>query len=207
MKYTLLSDGSSDRALVPVLDWTLKQEGVAAIQGEWADFRHLRTPPASLTERIRLAVELYPCDCLFVHRDAEAEPQANRFREIQVAWQESGVCGSVPVHVVPVRMTEAWLLHDEVAIRHAASNPSGRIRLNLPRLQSVENLPDPKEVLRNFLVQASGLSRRRRFDPSAAIHRVAHYITDYSALNRLNGFLAFRQELARVLDAHPNLRA
>jgi hypothetical protein len=206
VKYTLLSDGSSDRALRPVLDWALRQEGVAVIQAEWADFRHLRTPPADLTERILMAVQLYQCDCLFVHRDAEGEPQANRLREIQVAWQESGIRGSDPVRVVPVRMTEAWLLHDEAAIRRAAGNPGGQIPLELPRLRSLEDLADPKEVLRKLLVQASELPRRRRFDPSAAIHRVADYIGDYSTLDRLRGFSEFRLELKQALDAQPNLR-
>jgi hypothetical protein len=41
-------------------------------------------------------------------------------------------------------MTEAWLLADESAIRCAAGNPNGRVNLNLPDLQAIEDLPTPR---------------------------------------------------------------
>ena len=69
--YTLLSDGSSDRALMPLLDWLLRQHMPSiAIQGSWADLRRLPRPPRSLVNRIQTSVDLFPCDLLFVHRDA-----------------------------------------------------------------------------------------------------------------------------------------
>ena len=42
LRYTLLSDGSSDQALVPILTWLLRAQGIhGAIQPEWADLRRL----------------------------------------------------------------------------------------------------------------------------------------------------------------------
>src|SRR6476646_10612620 len=85
LRYTLLSDGSSDRALLPVLTWLLHEHTFEhAIQSEWADLRRLPKVPRTLTDRIRKSIELYPCDLLFVHRDAEREPHAVRRNEI---WQ------------------------------------------------------------------------------------------------------------------------
>jgi hypothetical protein len=46
--------------------------------------------------------------------------------------------GQTPVRhipVVPVRMTEAWLLADEFAIRSAPGNPNGTQSLDLPDLR------------------------------------------------------------------------
>jgi hypothetical protein len=40
------------------------------------------------------------------------------------------------VCVVPVRMMEAWLLIDEMAIRRVAGNPNGRIPIELPVLNN-----------------------------------------------------------------------
>jgi hypothetical protein len=52
------------------------------------------------------------------------------------------------VCVIPVKMTEAWLLIDEKAIREAAGNPKGRQPLNLPKPSKTEELSDPKETLK-----------------------------------------------------------
>ena len=75
LRYTLLTDGSSDAALLPILTWLLTTNGVAwAIQAEWADLRRVRRS-RKLADRIILSLALYPCDLLFVHRDAEKEPR------------------------------------------------------------------------------------------------------------------------------------
>jgi hypothetical protein len=89
LRSTLLSDGSSDRALIPILDWLLQHVvTVSALSGtQWAELRFLRTPPQSLAERVRLAVDNYPCDILFVHRDAEAQSPDDRRAEILNAVQ------------------------------------------------------------------------------------------------------------------------
>ena len=121
LRLTLVSDGSSDRALLPILRWLLINGGVnLGIRETWADFRSLRYPPRGLSRRIIRGVELFPCDVLFVHRDAETESPKSRRKEIEdaldAAFRDS--CSALPaVCVVPVRMTEAWLLSDGSAIR------------------------------------------------------------------------------------------
>ena len=160
LTYTLVSDGSSDASLMPILDWLLKVNGIGcAIQGEWADLRRLRAPPAGLSARIRKAVELFPCELLFIHRDAERVPYDLRQDEVQQAVT-TVVFERMPppacVCVIPVRMQEAWLLFDENAIRRAAGNPSGKVPLQLPALHGCEDLPDPKRLLHYLLEEASG---------------------------------------------------
>lgn len=205
LRYTLLSDGSSDRALIPILTWLLRQHGVkCAIQHKWADLRRLRKRDKrlGLIERIKLSLESYPCDLLFVHRDAEREPYQVRITEIRNAiqkvkrWEvETTIC------VVPVRMLEAWLLFDEIALRYAAGNPNGRQRLKLPSLAKLEKLPDPKDELYELLRQASGLRgrRRRKLSVHAAVHRVAEFIDDFAPLRALPAFNTLETEVEQVI--------
>ena len=82
------------------------------IEAAWADLRAFLKPISALDHKIRAALELYPCDLLFVHRDAEREPRANRVKEIQLAIQRISsdfFAGRPYICVVPIRMTEAWL--------------------------------------------------------------------------------------------------
>jgi hypothetical protein len=193
LKYTLLSDGSTDQALLPILTWSLRANHVTcAVQSAWADLRLLPRPPQKLVNRMARAVDLYPCDLLFVHRDAEKESLEQRSDQIRVAFREASFQRQMPRHicVVPVRMQEAWLLFDEAAIRWAAGNPNGKQSLQLPALAWLEQLPDPKEVLYDLLREASGLEgrRRRRLEPSRLAVRVADFIEDYAPLRTLPAF-------------------
>ncbi|MBX3001888.1 MAG: hypothetical protein KF893_25405 [Caldilineaceae bacterium] len=194
--YTLLSDGSSDRALLPILTWVLAQHLPAtAIQAVWADLGRLPRPPKDLSSRIETAIALYPCDILFVHRDAERDSPEHRYKEIQEAS---------PVHlaqtiicVVPIRMLEAWLLLDLVALRTAAGNPNGVAPLSLPVVEQIESLPDPKSVLFDLLRTASDLprNRRNRLPFHKLVHRVAALINDFSPLRGLAAFRRLEQDV------------
>jgi len=199
LTFTLLSDGSSDRALRPVLQWLLRQLSSRDFEPQWADLRWVRQPPKSLAERIRMALGLYPCDLLFVHRDAERETREERVQEIRS--QLEAVAVRTAVCVVPVRMQEAWLLFDEEAIRLAADNPRGNKTLALPPLASVETIPDPKNLLYKLLEDASGLraGRLHRFVPAARIHRLSELIEDFSPLRSLAAFRALEEDLREVL--------
>ena len=89
-------------------------------------------------------------------------------------------------------MTEAWLLLDEAAIRHAADNPNGKVDLALPRLKDMEAMPDPKEKLNEVLRVACDLSGRRldqfRRDEANRRVRVADFVQDFSPLLCLPAF-------------------
>ena len=172
------------------------------IQSEWADLRRFRRPKGMKLEgKIRLSLEFYPCELLFVHRDAEGEPRENRVNEITRAIER--IVDSVPpaVCVVPVRMQEAWLLFDETVIRHAAGNPSGYRPLDLTPINRLETLPDPKTELHESLKQASNLSPRRlkRFPVHQRAHRVAEFIEDFSPLRALSAFSALESDLQQTI--------
>lgn len=201
LRYTLVTDGVSDQALQPILTWLIRELGVACpIQPQWADLRRLPKPPRKLDKRIAVAVELYPCDLLFVHRDAEREDWETRRAEIEQALHASA---SVPpvVCVIPIRMQEAWLLTNEPAIRKAAGNPSGKCPLSLPSIRALESLADPKDLLYDLIRTASELRGRRlqRLNVSFAAQRVADFTPNFAALRDLKAFQYLETELAHQL--------
>lgn len=206
LRFTLVADGPFERSLIPILTWLLREHcGAVPIEPELPDLRRLRSPPRELFERIRRSVELYPCDLLFVHRDAEGESVDKRIEEICDSRQKSGIEDSLPaICVVPVRMQEAWLLIDEAALRRAAGNPNGRESLNMPNKKKLEDLPNPKETFRELLRKACGHKGRRlkRFnrDLSSRSHQVSRLIDDFQPLRELAAFQRLEREIVRVVN-------
>lgn len=178
----LLADGTSDRALLPILTWLVRELAPMATFAEPSfAVRDTRRPLAAEVERI---VALHRPDLTFVHRDAENADPTDRRREIPRA------IGIVPV--VPVRMTEAWLLLDEKTIRRAADRPSGREPLELPPLSRLEALADPKQRLHDLLLTAAAVTgrQRKRFVAGLPlrVQRTAELLTDFRPLRRLAAF-------------------
>lgn len=202
IRHTLVSEGSTDANLIPIIDWTLKR--VAAVplsEGVRADFWRLPERPDTTTERLLKAVELFPCEVLFVHRDADGGLPQTRIEEIRQAFDKAAI--KLPaVAIIPVRMLEAWLCFEEDAIRKASGNPNGKVPLNLPPLKRVESRPDPKADLKEALLAASELSgrRRKKFDTAAAFWRIVDCIEDFSPLLELPSFQVFERPIKSLQE-------
>ncbi|MDQ1829800.1 hypothetical protein [Massilia scottii] len=197
IRYTLLADGTSDEVLLPIINWLIDFHcpGARIVPSFARDFGKIGH---GLNARVAATLANFPCDVLFVHRDAEAMPREARLDEIAEAMR--GV--DMPfVPVVPVRMTEAWLLSDETAIRFAAGNASGRHLIELPPRKKWEALPDPKEVLLNALTAASGLSGRKlgKFQPEKARALITQRTESFAALRGLPAFDAFEKDVAQTM--------
>ena len=187
---------------MPILDWLVRCHWPGERQGQFA------YPSAaagkSLRERLEMAWHNFGGDLLFVHRDAEKQPPDIRRKEIAQALQTTSLCY---VPVVPVRMTEAWLLLDQRAIRLAAGNPVGSAELGLPPPREWERRTDPKRDLHAALIAATGASgrRRRKFNPAGRQERVAELTADFSPLRRLAAFRRlesdFQAALRELVDA------
>lgn len=200
IRYTLLSDGSSDRMLMPVIEWLLYQHCPdVCVESAWADVGRLPKPPKVLVEKIVTAVDLYPCDLLFVHRDAETETY--EIRHAEITRELYGIDAPPVVCVIPVRMVEAWFLFNVLAIRKAAGNPNGRNSLNLPYIHLLEDLPNPKKCLFNFIKDSSGRSgvRLKKLNVHQCAFLVSKFIEEFSPLRRITAFQRFEQELVTTL--------
>lgn len=204
LRLTLVCDGPTDQALLPIVRWLLEKHSTALFEQNWADLRRLPRREARLAGRVRAALDMYPCDVLVVHRDAESEPPQNRLAEINDATR---TCQEKVVCAVPVRMTEAWLLFDEPAIRRAAGCPNGRNRLTLPSpFKEAESIPNPKTVVRQALRAASNLSGRRLKQLQPDIRRLSDLIEDFTPLRALPSFRYFEQSLCKALQSLNVLR-
>lgn len=188
---TLVAEGSSDYVLVPLIEFVLD---------EHCNIPHVTTfaeglPSGPLRERVNLALSLHPCDLLFVHRDADRAQVQQREQEIRAAL----VSPDAPraIFMIPVRMTEAWLLIDEMAIRRAAGNTSGVANLGLPPFAKLEAQADPKGLLFAALERASelGPNRLRRFDRNRARRQVSGFMEDPSILRKLPSFVHFEEQV------------
>jgi hypothetical protein len=203
IRFTLVSEGTSDASLIPILEWALREQGVVVAQGQFPRWDLLPKKPKTLAEKITAGLQLYECDLLFVHRDADQHDPSPRRNEVDRAVDEANALQTVSVPsvpVIPIRETEAWLLIQEQAIRRAANNPNGRNDLELPPIQRIERCPDPKGELRRVLRAASGYSpqRLKRFDTEAAMARVVAHIADFTPLRKLSAFQSLESDLAAL---------
>ncbi len=89
----------------------------------------------------------------------------------------------------------------EAALRHAAGDPNGRQRLQLPNMIEAERLPDPKAILYEILRGASGLHGRRRRNLKVELlaSRVATSIDDISPLRQLQAFRELEAGVERMV--------
>lgn len=199
LRLTLVGEGNTDRALMApirwsVVDWLRRHQMDARLRIEFE-------PGVTHAMSVRLAdvVRRYPCDVLFVHRDADREGFAAREDEIARAVKEGDIQVAV-APIVPVAMTEAWFLFDESAIRRAADNPNGHVPLDLPKLKNVERIADPKSALRVAIETASEKTGRRlrQLQPHTRVMRLAELIEDYGPARALSSF----KRMETCLDLH-----
>lgn len=200
-KYVLVSDGSSDRALINLINNCLEAQFDIRFEGVRAELGIiLRKKTNSLAEKISTAIEWYEPDFVVIHRDAENQSVAKRVQEIEQAIGELNNQKLDFAKIIPIKMTEAWLLIDELAIRKASGNPNGKMPLQLPTLDKLETIPDPKDYLQKLIKQASGLSGRRLRDlnVSQSIQLIPEYITNFDALDVLNSYQHFKEEVKKL---------
>ena len=201
LRYTLLTDGSSDKTLLNIIKWSLDNiYPQLPCTGKFADLRHLIKPPSAgdVVHRVKVAENLYPFDILFYHRDAE-----NYDKDI-IQKRKNEILGKVEeqlmtkiVCVVPITMMETWLLIDHDAIKKASGNRNYTSNIELPALSKLESIKDTKAILHQTLLKTSGLKGRREkmFNVYQAVHLVAENIKDYRPLRELSAFREFENDL------------
>lgn len=169
----LLADGSSDEPLGVHVAALARSHGVA-LDVVAPEFDRMSDPPGrTVRQRLERMLKIDPdFDVLLVHRDCENDARDLREAEIVSGVEHCDIEWPV-VPIVPIRMTEAWLLLDEKSIRVIAGRPSGVEPLDLPKVSQVETVPDPKARLGAALEIACGLSGRRlrKFKRDFPAHR------------------------------------
>ena len=193
MRFLFICEGSSDAPLADHIQRLLIQDGQPDPNGE--AWHHGRRVADKIRQGLNAADSL---DLLFVHRDADNAGAEARYREIEAAVRDVVQDGMSWIGVVPVRMTEAWLLLDEAAIRNVVGKPGGRAPLDLPAPRHAERVADPRERLKDALLTASGNRgrRRRRFDREfpRLRRRLLQDLPIGGELERLESWTRFRDD-------------
>ncbi len=199
LRYTLLADGGSDKVLMSIIDWLLKSR---LNNVSYSGYFYAPPHKGGLSKRVNNTLKDFPCDVLFVHRDAEK--MEYDFRAQEIHNELIGIKHQYFV-IIPVHMTEAWLLSNEAAIREAANNPNGKEPLGLPPSNKWDKIPDPKHILFESLKKATGLNGRRldKFPLDSARHRVAQLTSDFSGLNCLPSFQRLCQDIDGFIKTSP----
>ena len=187
LTYTLIADGGTDKMLLPIIDWAIRKldPEVQILQPDFV--KRMGNVPEFLAE-FRSGAML-----VFVHRDSERETLQERLREFESITRPS----TVPI--VPVQMSEAWVLFDGQAIAGAAGSRSPVE--SVPKVRDIESIRDPKRLLEKLIYEAAGspTTRRgrslKRSMPERRV-RVASLIPDFGPLERLEAFRAFQDALA-----------
>jgi len=162
--FIFIGEGSSDNGLISHLENLCLFCGASEAAGvplEYTLIPERLLEDKTVKSKVECALALEPnANLIFVHRDSDSRDSSARYQEINQALEELNH-PRAHVAVVPVQETEAWLLADQQAIRDKAGNPNGINQLNIPKINSIERLANPKELLSQALVDASDLSGRR----------------------------------------------
>jgi hypothetical protein len=199
-----VAEGTSDLPLAELVEALFLDHGVSVYLSK-PDFTLLGKVAKDVKSKVSAGLTLLgaPVDVIVVHRDADNAGAAVRRQEIERAVIAAGAASAV-VPVIPVRMTEAWLLLDEAVIRHVAGNPAGRTSLNLPKVHEVETVADPKEVLRQCLLRAADATGRRREGVARRFNQHRRQLLERlnrnGAITRLAGWNALLDDVRRVVE-------
>ncbi len=204
-----LCEGSSDTGLRFHIE-AIAAEAGREVKVDTPDLARLpQRPGNSVKDKLRAVQWLsdgkQTYDLVIVHRDADREPPENRRREIAEAVAEVSP-GLAHVPMIPVRMLEAWLLLDHLAIREVAGNPRGRVQLDLPNVGGAESVANPKAQLKQAIATASEERGQRlhklqtRFPANRA--RLLQMLDREGPVKQLPSWQSFTRDLHEALSHH-----
>lgn len=137
---------------------------------------------------------------LFIHADADARSseRARSERVVPALEQLESLEGARGgVGVIPVRMTDTWVLADSETLCRVMGTTLPAKRLGVPASgKELEALEAPKHVLEHAWRQVHGGRRRRRV---GSIYALAGEQARLNELRKLTAFRVFERELENAL--------
>ncbi len=209
----LLAEGSTDhRFLSSIIERTLHE--VDFLAKTEMEIREVRIIPKGQSNRFIDQVceaaingyEEYGLTLLCVHTDADQPDSSNSFaNKINPAFKAVSELkvGHIEylVPIVPVQMSEAWILADlALLLEEIGTNlSSSDLGLNQPP----ESYSDPKQVISKAIVQArSGLNRRRRRELNITdLYGILGQKIKLDGLRKLSSFQTFEEAVKKTFKA------
>ena len=144
--------------------------------------------------------------CIHVDADASSDKQVfeNRispaFKKI-IDSEEEGICKNL-VAIVPIYMTEAWMLADKELLKAAIGTSKNNKELGIHR--SPESIANPKKVIEDAIVIArKDIGKRRR--KNLTIAKLYEPIGEDIALEKLEQLSAYKKFQNSIRELFQNL--
>ena len=208
----LYAEGATDERFLPQLLWRLCDD-LCLMLNQRVEVAPVEVLPVvkaaqiagSRHDRILAAAEAASdlWSVLFVHADADGDAIAARASRVHPGLEllQQRFASRIAVAVVPVRMTESWMLQDGNALRNVLGCTLSDKDWGLPGSDAgVEALTDPKQMLEQIFLstQPSGPARRRGV---GGLYAPLGERVSLDRLRRLPSFRQTDQELQAALHA------
>lgn len=212
---SLYAEGRSDDRFLPVVIFRLVEKIICENSTEVVDIAEpllmdTKNKPQLSTREEKILDVARRCtdyDVLIVHSDADF-PEPNRAinERIQPGFNRSrrefqgGGSNCQLVAIVPVQMTEAWMLVDPEALCEVIGTHVNYQHLGLPvRARDVESLPYPKGTLNEVVRKATEGYTRRRPVKIGSIQEPLARLIDLEKLCDVPSFSRFDEDLRKAL--------
>lgn len=156
----------------------------------------------------RKGVEDFGMSVLCIHTDADAPTDADRFdnkvnpASAKIKMMSGEVC-KIIVPVVPVQMTEAWMLADKDLLKSRIGATESNRELGFDK--HPEQIGDPKKVI-NDAIRTVQQERSRRHRNNSDIYALYHQIGESVSLDSLRQLPSFRKFEENVRNAFRELK-
>lgn len=141
---------------------------------------------------------------LCIHTDADAkndnhviEHKINPAFENVANSGDTNLCKNL-VAVIPIQMTEAWMLADKDVLKNQIDTKLTDLDLQIHR--PPENYADPKEAIENAIrIARSNLPRRRRYEFGISeLYQIIGQTSDLTKLAKLDSYQKFQNEVVEA---------
>nr|WP_319572030.1 DUF4276 family protein [uncultured Draconibacterium sp.] len=161
-----------------------------------------------IVEQIRnIAIKHHYFHVICVHCDSDS-PDMNHVLEYSInpafktvnAITEEEVCKNL-VAIIPVQMTEAWMMADFSLLKDKMGTDMTNAQLSLPiRVNGIEGLADPKETIINaYRLSQERQSRRRRIASISDLYSPVSKELSIENLSQLPSFRVFMDNVRKAL--------
>lgn len=143
---------------------------------------------------------------LFIHTDSDNRDDSNVFdtkiipaQELVQQQDDKAVCKKI-VAIIPIQMTESWMLADKELLKNEIGIEGSDIELGIHR--NPEEIANPKAVIENIIRISKEKQVKRKRNKGLNISDLYQIIgqkTDISKLEKLPSYIKFKNSLIEKL--------
>jgi hypothetical protein len=209
----LYAEGSTDQLFLPDLIRRTVKQSLSQSGQPYIDVKPVDPIGFSKTgmkqDECILQAARYAADynILIVHADADHRTADRALKErfhpgyILVQQTKEGVCRCI-LPIVPVQMTEAWMLADPEALRAALGTSKKAQDPGLPaKAKLVETDSDPKQTLKMLISRANTHRPRHRHIELHSLYAILGRTIDLSRLRNVPAYQRFGHDLVDAFKA------